>query len=338
MIFQFNNLFNVLKFSFCAICLLLSACAQKQAFCPKPEKAVKNFHAQKSIDQQALLTDLKRLSSREMAGRATETRGNKLAANYIASKFQALNIQSYTPDYRHPFLFGSANKRQGVNLIGYIPGQNTDNRKTIVVTAHYDHLGTQGKHIFYGADDNASGVSAMLALARYWRQYPPLNNILFLATDAEEDGLYGSKHFVKNPPIALEEIMLNINLDMVARGGAKKRLYFAGTRKNKMIGELLAPHLSTARVCVRAGHETRSSLLIAGRQGPDWNNASDHAPFRKEGIPYIYFGVDVHGDYHQTSDTFENIDPEFFVNSVQTIVNFSVVLDQKLEQLSSIEN
>ena len=108
-----------------------------------------------------------------------------------------------------------------------------------MITAHYDHIGHQDSKVFNGADDNASGVAAMLTLARKIKEVGSNNSVIFVATDAEEKGLWGSKHFVNFPPIKLEDIQYNINLDMVARGEVKNRLYVSGTRKNNILKTLI---------------------------------------------------------------------------------------------------
>ena len=91
--------------------------------------------------------------------------------------------------------------------------------KYIVITAHYDHLGKSGGKIYNGADDNASGVAAMLSIAEQLRRSRPKHSVIFLATDAEEKGLYGAKAFVQKPPVEISSIRFNLNLDMLAQGG-----------------------------------------------------------------------------------------------------------------------
>ena len=118
------------------------------------------------------------------------------------------------------------------NIIGWFPGKIYPNHY-LVLTAHYDHLGKRGHRIFNGANDNASGFAALLVLVRYYSKNPPAYNQLFVSPDGEEDGLYGAKYFVENPPVSRSEISLNINMDMLGHGARKKRLYIAGTRNHK---------------------------------------------------------------------------------------------------------
>ena len=117
-----------------------------------------------TIDRAKLLSDIKTLSSEKFEGRRTGTPGNKLAADYISKRFREIGLRSYQEGFRHTFTFKdrAEESKSGTNLIAYVKGR-TD--KVIVVSAHYDHLGINGSSLYYGADDNASGVGAMLAFA-----------------------------------------------------------------------------------------------------------------------------------------------------------------------------
>ncbi|TQV87690.1 M20/M25/M40 family metallo-hydrolase [Aliikangiella coralliicola] len=301
--------------------ILVVSCSSKLPPCPP------NASPTLLIDRQTLLNDLKILSADSMEGRKVGTKGSANAQDFIAQRFQQIKLKSFEENFRHFFKYGS-DQQQGVNMIAWLKGKQYSDQY-IVVTAHYDHLGKKGSRIFNGADDNASGVSAMLSLAEYLSKNVPRRSVIFVATDAEEDGLHGAKAFIKNPPVELEQIKYNFNLDMVARGGYRKRLYLAGTRKNKQLNSLAAKSINQAKVCLRKGHEGRTRIRGASVQSTNWDNASDHSPFVKKKIPYLYFGVDLHKDYHQPSDTFENINADFFTASVETIVNTFRLLDQE---------
>lgn len=292
---------------------LLAGCASKYPPCPT------TVEFKQLVNQQKLLSDIKTLSSREMQGRKPQSIGSIKAASFIRRSFVNSNLKTINKNYDHPFTFGLADNKHGVNLIGLKPGTNKKDQY-IVITAHYDHIGKVGRKVFYGADDNASGVSAMIAIADFLKDKPTEHSILFVATDAEENGLFGAKEFVKNPPVEFEKIKYNINIDMVSQGGAGKRLYIAGTRKNPQFKPLAETLIRTAGVCLRPGHEGRQKLKGSMLTRMSWNYASDHAPFNKKGVPFLYFGVDLHRHYHQPSDKFENIDPEFFIAAVETII------------------
>src|SRR5690606_30456084 len=93
------------------------------------------------------------------------------------------------------------------NVVGMVRGTD-DPDEYIVVTAHFDHLGRQGNQVYHGADDNASGTAGLIELARYFAAHPPEHSMIFAALDAEEHGLLGARHFVADPPVPLENIVL----------------------------------------------------------------------------------------------------------------------------------
>lgn len=271
------------------------------------------------VNKDSLLMDIKTLSSPAFEGRKPGTAGHKKAMDYIGHRFQALNLQSFHDDYIDTFRIND--ELVGHNLIAYIPGKL---KETIVISGHYDHLGERDGQTFYGADDNASGASALLALAAYFSRHQPNHTLVFAAFDAEEMGLRGARAFVNNPPIPLERIVLNVNMDMVSRND-NDELYACGTYH--------APHLlpfvqsDNPIVTLRTGHDEPGS----GRN--DWTSQSDHAAFHRVGVPFIYFGVEDHSDYHTPNDTFENIQPVFFYNAVLTILEVLEKIDGALDLL-----
>lgn len=276
-----------------------------------------------TIDRTKLFADFTRLASDEMAGRRPGTQGHDLAQAFLIKRFSHIGLKAFNGDFKQRFTYRKNFKdHAGVNLIGYIEGSQSPD-KFVVVTAHYDHLGTTGNRIYNGADDNASGVAALLALASSFSLRPPRHSIIFFATDAEEDGLKGSMHFVKHPPVSIEDIVLNINMDMIANGGKKKELFLAGRKTLPQARPFLAElktQMSSQGLRLKFGHDRRRFSPL-GRSGSrvDWTNASDHGPFNKLDIPYLYFGVDIHHHYHKPSDTVENADMNFYLAAVQTI-------------------
>lgn len=280
------------------------------------------LQAQK-LDRPVLLQDLENLSSERMQGRATLSEGSRLAQDYIRERFKELGLSSQFPDYAQRFRLNDKDKTgapKGTNIIGFVPGSET--ARIILVMAHYDHLGTKGERIFYGADDNASGTAALLSFAAYFSENRPEHSILFAATDAEEMGLLGAKALVRDFPFPLEQISVVINMDMIGRS-ENRRLYAVGTRHY--------PHLRP--FIVEAASQSEIDLVMGndGGGGKDWTFASDHGPFHEEGVPFIYFGVDDHKDYHKPSDTFGNIDQEFYYHSALTILEAVLRMDKGLK-------
>ena len=155
------------------------------------------------------------LSSDAFAGRGTGN--NQKAQELITGYFKELGLKNFKGDYSSPFTFideKTKKQRKGINLIGYVEGK-TEPNKFLVIGAHYDHMGVVDGTIYNGADDNASGTSALLVLAKYFTKHQPGHSIIFAAFDAEELGLHGSKSFVAKPPVPLSDIKLNFNFDMM---------------------------------------------------------------------------------------------------------------------------
>ena len=151
------------------------------------------------IDSALLMKDLQILSSDKMEGRKTGTRGNRMAQLYLLQRFREVGIKPFNNTYEQSFFFSRGEQRiMGTNIYGYVKG-NVDS--FIVISAHYDHLGIKTPangtdSIYNGADDNASGVGALLAIAKYYKDHRPHHGLIFAAFDAEEMGLQGSKAFV----------------------------------------------------------------------------------------------------------------------------------------------
>jgi len=197
-----------------------------------------------------------------------------------------------------------------------------------VVSAHYDHLGIVDGVTYPGADDNASGVAALLAVARYVHAHPPAHTVVFAAFDAEETGLEGAKAFVRAPPVPLTTIALDINFDMVSRND-RHEIYAAGTFQNPSLRPVVEEVQQRTGVAIRFGHDRPDGK---GDQGDDWTLQSDHGVFHQAGVPFIYFGVEDHPDYHKPTDTADKIDPAFFGDVAEMLVDFIVTADRRLPE------
>ena len=271
--------------------------------------------SQIEIDSIALLRDVEVLASDSMAGRKTNTAGSQKARSYLVRRMQENGLLPWNQQFAFPF---TAGKITGVNLVGHLKG--TDPRAGwFVLTAHYDHLGLEHGKLHPGADDNASGVAAILEMCNYFRKNPPKHSMLFVFFDAEEIGLVGSKEFVKQSPIPLSNIQLNVNLDMVSRNESNE-LYLCGSKYNPLLSEILDTMTTVSKVQLRFGHDSKFQ--------EDWTNSSDHASFHHKGIPFVYFGVEDHADYHSPRDTYQNIEPAFFAESVRLMIESVQILDK----------
>jgi Zn-dependent M28 family amino/carboxypeptidase len=192
----------------------------------------------------------------------------------------------------------------------------------MVISAHYDHIGARDGAVYHGADDNASGVAVLLALARQCQRGPWQHDALFAAFDAEELGLRGARAFLEAPAVPKDRIVINVNLDMVGRGDDGV-LYAAGTSHTPRLRAVLEPVAARAPIKLLFGHDT-------GGTRDDWTAQSDHGVFHAAGIPFVYFGVEDHADYHRPSDTPEKIQPSFLYGAARTILDAVSALDRAL--------
>lgn len=271
------------------------------------------------LEETILINDLAILSSAQMSGRKTGTIGSFKAKGFLQTRFKKIGLANFPehPEYIQTFSFPkSSSDNQGSNVVGWLKGSKFD-QQFIVVTAHYDHLGTKGRHVFYGADDNASGVAALLALAAKGAELGLAHSVIFLATDAEEKGLHGAKAFIKNLPIDKNAIQLNINLDMLGEGGHRNRLYATFSRGDEQLAALVKNISDNAGLCLISGHR-RSQGFSSVKQKINWRKASDHAAFSKVDIPYLFLGGGVHQRYHTPQDNFENINQKFYISAAET--------------------
>jgi Zn-dependent M28 family amino/carboxypeptidase len=282
---------------------------------PQPATQAQIGAAVTPIDSAQLITDIRVLSHDTMEGRLTGTPGSERARRYLLQRYAEVGLSPLGGRFEHEFVFTPRNGREtltGVNLLGYIRGTRHPG-EYIVVTAHYDHLGIRNGAIYNGADDNASGTAALLALAAHFRAQPPEHSIIFAALDAEEMGLQGARAFVANPPVAQQTLLFNVNMDMISRN-EQDELYAVGTYHRPWLVPLIERIAAASPVTLLMGHD-RPDLP----PGDDWTLLSDHGAFHEAGIPFLYFGVEDHPDYHQPTDVFENIEPDFYVRAVETV-------------------
>ncbi|MBK9480220.1 MAG: M20/M25/M40 family metallo-hydrolase [Bacteroidetes bacterium] len=286
------------------------------------------------ISSSNLKKDLSYLASDKLEGRGTGLKGCELAAEYIAQQFKSIGLlpkgedkgylKSFTVKVAanpHASVDSAAHEVTSSNVIGYIDNQAEN---TILIGAHYDHLGIgkdgnsldanpQGK-IHNGADDNASGVAGVLALANFYQhnKFKEKNNFLFICFSGEELGLYGSKKFCENPSIDLTKVNFMINMDMIGRLDSLNRLlvYGVGTA---------APFVKL----VEAKNSIFKLKLDSSGIGP-----SDHTSFYLKDIPVLHFFTGQHADYHKPSDDIEKIN---FIG-IQKVLEYITALIDELDK------
>ncbi len=279
------------------------------------------------VDSDRLMEVVTTLADPKFEGRAAGSPGGLAARAWVLERFKSIGLQPVSGSYVFPFTFtrmtmtGRANG-EGANVVGQCLGTDTK-APVFVVSAHYDHLGVRNGSFYPGADDNASGVAVMLAVAEHCQRTPFRRTVIFAAFDAEEAGLQGAKVFVASPPLPKERIALNINLDMVSRND-KREIFVAGTHPWPQLKAPLEAVSKRAPIAVLFGHD--KPVAVAGGVD-DWTNQSDHGPFHDAKIPFVYFGVEDHADYHKPTDTADKINRGFFVDVAETVLDAVLQLD-----------
>lgn len=283
------------------------------------------------IESRQLLHHFETLSSDTFQGRKVSTQGSIKAQKYIIEQLHQLSIAPFNNKFTHSFEYNvTFSKSKGSNIIGYIEGTDK-NLGYIVLTAHFDHLGTKGKQVFNGADDNASGVSSLLSISEQLAKTPLKHNVIILFTDAEENGLKGSKAFLKENQYLLSQIRLNVNMDMLAGSKNSKRLHYIHRGLNKLLSK------ESIEKFVK-NHNYRDFSVIKGfrkerhalNKHTSWVKASDHGVFYSNGIPFIYYGVGTHRNYHSQHDEFINTNHQLLINSTNAIFQQLLFLDQTI--------
>lgn len=256
--------------------------------------------------------DVAYLSDRAREGRQLGSAGRDSAATWIARRFEEAGARPafaepcMARDPCPPGLWGDAFQLPawtvsgtGVNVAARVDGANPAlRRRVVVVGAHYDHIGRLSQYsrdpaatgIRPGADDNASGTAALLELARRVAARPAPVTVLFVAFDAEELGLFGSRHFLNDPPIPEARMIAMLNFDMVGR-----------MRRGRLTVRNVGSATWWREVVERANTD---SLRIDLEHG---GGSSDHVSFREARIPAIHFFTGTHADYHRRSDREEHI-------------------------------
>ena len=212
------------------------------------------------------------------------------------------------------------NEIETANVVGVIKGRSN---KSIVVSAHYDHLGKIGKEYFPGADDNASGTAALLEIAEEFSEAKDLEyNIVFLATSGEESGLLGSMYHVNQTDFIPKNILCNLNLDMISRNDDNhsnaKYLYCIGTDQSKEIDYVIKKADSLFENC------SFDYSLNNSKDPTGIFTRSDNYSFYKKGITAIQFFSGLHFDYHKPTDTPDKID---FSNLEHRVRQISLIIE-----------
>ena len=304
-----------------------------------------------TITKEDLLEHLSFLANDNLKGRLTGSVEQKMAAHYIASHFaqndimkvanrvnDSTQIYSYFQKFYLKEYFGGRFspminptpeniKSNGVmateNVLGLVEG--TDKKEEfVVVSAHYDHIGTKNGTIYNGADDDGSGTVAMMGIAKAFAKakkegHPSRRSILFIAFTGEEQGLLGSSYYTSNPLIPLKNIICDLNIDMVGRIDREHRknhdyLYLVGSdRLSKDLHNLSEiTNKSTLNLKLDYKYNVESDELKLYYR-------SDHFNFAQYKIPIIFYTSGLHQDYHESTDDLEKIDFDILQKRTQLI-------------------
>jgi len=256
------------------------------------------------------------LSSDWMEGREPGKRGNYMAADYIASMMQMNGLdpigdfdssqRSYLQNFEiklyYPEKIGSLYLilgRPGTAVVSNVTGviRGKDSTKSIIVGAHYDHLGIRNGLIYNGADDNASGVAGMLALAGKWSEYgeKPACNIVFAAWNCEETGKHGSRYYIRHTRADPGRVLAYINMDMISRSAPEDT-----NRRIISIGTM--PGSEGLRQIAKAANQSLPDPFQLDLWDVTGHSGSDYAPFTDVNIPVMTFFSGYQVDYHTPED------------------------------------
>jgi Peptidase family M28/PDZ domain len=273
--------------------------------------AAGRLQAQRSPEPPRLLDDIRFLSEDRLQGRMTGSPGADSAAAYLARRFSQVGLQPAAGGWFQSFTVGreapavrqtNSGAVVGRNVIGILPGRDPVLRnQTVVLGAHYDHLGLGGFGsldpdstglVHNGADDNASGIAALIQVAARLAASPPARTVVFIAFSGEELGLLGSAYYVKQPIYPLTQTLAMVNLDMVGRL-RNGRLIVFGARSAEEFPALLDS------LNWYAGFDLKA-------QG-DGYGPSDHSSFYAAKRPVLHVFTDLHEDYHRTTDDWQKV-------------------------------
>lgn len=284
--------------------------------------------SQQSINVAKLKTHVRYLSSDKLHGRVTGSQDELTAAYYISKSFKSLglvpkgNLSSYYYSYKfkQPLFKGDTvggKLISGINVVGFL-----DNHcdKTIIISAHYDHLGMikndQGlQKAYLGVNDNASGVAGLLELARYFslNKKKEQFNILFIAFSGHEQGQMGAKHFCEQPTIDLNNIAFMIDLETIGALDQKSQLFVIGAEQFKDLDELLGSIPSDLKICKKD-----PAYLSTGI-----------SPFLKKRIKCAAFSTGLISDEQLLADDFKKLNFE----GEKKVLDYLLILITKLEEI-----
>lgn len=246
-----------------------------------------------AYDPDAMAADLAWLASPELDGRYPGTDGDVAARELVAERFDCLGLASFpgAGDYHQPFV--DAEGDETGNVLGYLPGSGAHADDLVVVSAHTDHFG-DGR---LGANDNASGLAGLMAIAQAMAEASTLDRtVVFAAFGAEESGYEGSFHAMIEPTEGFvpEDVVYNVNMDMIGSYDSTELVYALGTFRG-----------TPGRAAVDAAVDDYPALDVGVG---DWSDLSDNQTFCSRGIGYVFMWTEDRECYHKRCDTADVVD------------------------------
>lgn len=292
-------------------------------------KSLTNVDYANTITAEDLKTHLYIIADDKMGGRMTGTNGNNMAAEYLRNFYIEEGIGApieegnYYQDIPVEYFNRRKQEEGSQNVIAFIKGSEKPD-EIIVLSAHYDHVGTRGDQIYNGADDDGSGTVTLLEMAQAFQKAVkdgngPKRSILFLHVTGEEIGLYGSKYYTDNPLFPLENTVCNLNTDMIGRIDPDKidtpnYIYLIGSDKLSQVLHDVSEDVNKKYINLEIDY------VYNDDNDPNrFYYRSDHYNFAKHNIPVIFYFNGTHADYHQPSDTPDKIEYELMAKRAQLI-------------------
>jgi Zn-dependent M28 family amino/carboxypeptidase len=292
------------------------------------------------LDTTELKAHIYWLADDALEGREAGKRGQRKSAHYLRDYYRKLGMQPLfaNQSYFQPFILANGDTTE--NVAAFLPGNGKLAKENIIITAHYDHIGIKNGVIYNGADDNASGTAALMELAQaFQRAYQtdsqtPRRSIIFFHTTAEEKGLIGSAHYVKVPPLPLNQTIANLNMDMIGRFDQRHAnqpdyVYLIGANRLSKEFDLI----------IRAANDTCCKLALdytlnSPNHPEKLYYRSDHYTFIRKGIPAVFIFTGLPDDYHKPTDDAAKIDYSLTLKITQLVFTTAWHLVHKPQRLS----
>ena len=302
------------------VSLFLSSCGETQQISEPVEKSQpqveQNLTVENAISEEEIGRILEYLSSDELEGRQTGTAGIEKAAVFIENYFSENGIEPFYQTYRDSFEVKSLD---GYNIVGYLEGTNPELKdEVIIIGAHYDHVGSakavNGDTVANGANDNASGTTAVLQLAKYFAANKPKRSMIFALFSAEEMGLVGAKELAKKMKAEALDLYLMFNIEMIGvpMTGKDHMAYLTGFEKSNL----------AEKFNEYAGNQVLGFLPEA-KQYNLFQRSDNYAFFEEFGVPaqtVSTFDFTNYEYYHHVDDEFEHMDLGYMEQLIEALI------------------